>query len=750
MVNSPVKTIFLNGMVVIGFIVSFWSCNSTPSSHDEMIQLLKNQRDVYSSADNYYALEPQLEYYDSIIRNTSSRQDKMIFTYNKCYALIGLGREQEAIKLLEEQISRIDSQGIKGMDKLKVQLALAYLRHGERTNCVANHSPETCIFPIQGEGLHKMPEGSRGAIRMYEKLLEIYPDNLEYRWLLNIAYMTLGEYPSKVPAAYLLPDLSEGDVLDDTTFTLKPFRDVAGLLNLDLNNMAGGVIVEDFDNDGYLDIVTSSWGLDEPMHFFRNNQAGGFIDQSDESRLKDLTGGLNIVQVDYNNDGFKDIFVLRGAWLRGNYGQQPNSLLKNNGDGTFTDVTTQSGLLSFHPTQTATWNDFNNDGWADVFIGNETWEGNASSGEHPCELYLNNRNGTFVNIAEQAACNVKGFIKGVASGDYDNDGYKDILIASLSGERYLLKNKGLKENVPLFEDVTQEAKLNDSFARTFPTWFWDYDNDGWLDILMGDFTFDKPITTYSAAEVLQIFNGTSGTILLYRNNQDGTFTNVSKKAGTNKTAFAMSANFGDIDNDGFLDFYLGTGNPELESIVPNKMFKNEEGKKFIDVTTSARVGHLQKGHAIAFADIDNDGDQDIYIEMGGAYKGDSFHNSFYLNPGQNEKNNWISIELVREKNHNVIGTTIKISCRANGKLREIYRDVNSGGSFGASPLRKEIGLGHADVIDELTIQWHPKKTQVFRKIKPNQFLRIHEGKNEIEVIALKPLNFESGSLHRHH
>ena len=238
--------------------------------------------------------------------------------------------------------------------------------------------------------------------------------------------------------------------------------------------------------------------------------------------------------------------------------------------------------------------------------------------------------------------------------------------------------------------------MNDRFARTFPTWFWDYDNDGWLDILMGDFTFDKPITTYSAAEALKIFNGTSGTILLYRNNQDGTFTNESEKAGTNKTAFAMSANFGDIDNDGFLDFYLGTGNPELESIVPNKMFKNEGGKKFIDVTTPARVGHLQKGHAIAFADMDNDGDQDIYIEMGGAYKGDAFHNSFYLNPGQNPKNNWISIDLVRKNNLNVIGTKIKVTCQVNGKLIHIYRDVNSGGSFGSSPLRKEIGIGQAD------------------------------------------------------
>ena len=744
------KIAFLKAVLIICLVSSLWSCNSKPSSHEEMIQLLKKQRDNYFRADNYYASAPQLEYYDSIIRSTSSKQDKMIFTYNKCYALIALGREQEAIELLEEQVAKIDSAGIKGMDKLKVQLALAYLRAGERTNCVMNHTAETCIFPIQGGGIHKLQDGSRGAINVYGKLLKEHPDNLEYRWLLNIAYMTLGEYPSKVPSAYLLPHLSENET-SDSTLVIKPFRDVAGLLNLDINNMAGGVIVDDFDNDGYLDIVTSSWDLDEPMHFFRNNKAGGFTDQSEESRLKDLTGGLNIVQVDFNNDGFKDIFVLRGAWLRGSYGQQPNSLVRNNGDGTFTDVTTQSGLLSFHPTQTATWNDFNNDGWADVFIGNETWEGNASSGEHPCELYLNNQDGTFINVAEKAACNVKGFIKGVASGDYNNDGFKDILISSLSGERYLLKNKGLDGNVPSFEDVTQDANLNDRFARTFPTWFWDYNNDGWLDILMGDFTFDKPITTYSAAEALKIFNGTSGTILLYRNNQDGTFTNESEFAGTNKTAFAMSGNFGDIDNDGFLDFYLGTGNPELESIVPNKMFKNEGGKKFLDVTTPARVGHLQKGHAIAFADIDNDGDQDIYIDMGGAYKGDAFHNSFYLNPGQNIQNNWITIDLVRKDNLNAIGSKIKIKCRVNGKAREIYRDVNSGGSFGSSPLRKEIGIGQADSIDEVVVQWHPDgKTQVFRNIKPNQFLRLHEGDDEIEVVPLKSENFESGSMHQHH
>jgi hypothetical protein len=713
-----------------------------------MIQLLNKQRSRYNQLDNYYASGAQVLYYDSLIEATTSHQDKMLLTFNKCYALIASGREEEAIPLLEEQVTKIDNEGIRGMNKLKVQLALAYLRAGERTNCIMNHTGETCILPIQGSGVHKNKEGSRNAIRIYQQLLQEYPENMEYRWLLNIAYMTLGDYPAMVPPEFLIPGLS---TIHDSLEVVRPFTDVGPGLQLDINDMAGGVIVDDFNNDGYLDIVTSSWDLDVEMHFFLNNGDGTFGDKSAESRLKDLRGGLNLMQMDFNNDGFKDIFVLRGAWLRGDYGMQPNSLIRNNGDGTFTDVTTKSGLLSFHPTQTATWNDFNNDGWVDVFIGNETWEGNASSGEHPCELYLNNQDGTFMNTAKESACAIVGFIKGVTSADYNNDGWKDIFITSLSGKRYLLKNKGVSSKTPIFQDVTDTAGLNDVPGRTFPTWFWDYNNDGWMDILAGDFTFDKPISSYAAEEALGKFNGASGAPILYRNNHDGTFSNVSKEAGTNRTAFAMSGNFGDIDNDGYLDFYLGTGNPELESIVPNKMFRNIGGEKFADVTTSARVGHLQKGHAIAFADLDNDGDQDIYIELGGAYKGDSFHNSLYLNPGQNDRNHWITIDLLAKENRSIIGTSVRITFKENGKQRSVYVDINSGGSFGASPLRKEIGLGEATMIDEISIRWHPyQQTQVFRQIKPDQVLRIRQDVDTLETISLQTLDFGKSTTHMHH
>ena len=168
-------------------------------------------------------------------------------------------------------------------------------------------------------------------------------------------------------------------------------------------------------------------------------------------------------------------------------------------------------------------------------------------------------------------------------------------------------------------------------------------------------------------------------------------------------------------------------------------------------SASIRLGHLQKGHAISFADVDNDGDQDIYIELGGAFKGDAFHNAFYVNPNQDERNGWIVVDLVGTKtNRSAIGSRIKVTFTEDGKKRSVYRDVNSGGSFGASPLRKEIGIGRAEMIDEIEIQWHPGIKQIFKNIQPNQFLRITEGSDTIENIPIRTFRFNANLLHKHH
>ncbi|MBP9927464.1 MAG: VCBS repeat-containing protein [Cyclobacteriaceae bacterium] len=719
----------VNTIISFLIILEMVACQHKPSGQEQMVQILKKVHDESKVVDNPLYPEAGLHFLDSIVNVEQNTQELMYYKYTRAKFLIAVGKEDEAIQQFDELLTGDEKSYVRV--PVWKDLALAYLRQGERANCVSNHASESCILPIRGLGIHTDATGSKNAIAIYEKLLTKNPSDLESRWLLNMAYMTLGEYPKGVPAQFLIPGI-EGD----TTYKVKPFEDIAADSRLEVNNMSGGSIVEDFDNDGYLDIMTSGWGTEEALHYFKNNGDGTFTDLSDKIGLAGITGGLNIMQADYNNDGYADVLVLRGAWKR-EYGKEPNSLLKNNGDGTFTDATLESGLLSYHPTQTATWNDFNNDGWLDLFIGNETIAG-GNNIYHSCELYINNHDGTFREIAKQAGCEIFSYVKGVTSGDYDHDGWKDIFISTISGKRILLKNSSQSENQILFTDVSAKAGLDSQTGNTFPTWFWDYDNDGWLDIFTCDYTYEGSLGVYLASELLHIPAGSKEKMLLYRNNHDGTFTNVADSIGLNQNVFAMGSNFGDIDNDGYLDMYLGTGNPDLKSLIPNKMFKNIGGKKFVDVTNSARVGHLQKGHGVSFADLDNDGDEDIYIEMGGIYSGDAYQNSFFLNPEQNT-NNWVCLKLQGTKsNKSAIGTEVKITFKENGVSRSVYRDVNSGGSFGASPLRREIGIGQATLIDEIEIHWHGSQAvQVFKNVKPNQFYTIIEGNNQMEEIPLK-------------
>jgi hypothetical protein len=704
------------------------SCQQKQSSHDQMLSILQTVKKRVNVPQNEFSPLEKLIYTDSLLRSARNPGEITYCKFLKGHILMEMGESQDAVNLYEKIVDDVNRYQIGSVWK---DMAIANFRVGEQINCISNHASASCILPIKGLGVHRDQTSSRKAIDIYSKILASDPNDLESRWLLNLAYMTLAEYPEKVPAQFLIPGM-EGD----TTYKVKPFMDIASDLHLEVNNMAGGSIVDDFDNDGYLDIMTSGWGIDEVMHYFKNNANGTFSEiPTSITGLEGITGGLNMVQADYNNDGNVDVLVLRGAW-KGEYGREPNSLLRNNGDGTFTDVTVDSKILSFHPTQTATWNDFNNDGWLDLFIGNES--SRADIQPHPCELYINNQDGTFREIALAARCDYTLFVKGVTSGDYNNDGWKDIFISTMDGVRKLLKNNGLTGNEISFEDITVEAGLQMERGKTFPTWFWDYDNDGWLDIFACDYTFQKTLGYYEAAEKLNLIAGNPEKTLLYHNNHDGTFTNVANEVGLNTNVFAMGSNFGDIDNDGYLDMYLGTGNPNYQSLVPNKMFKSLGGKKFADVTASARVGHLQKGHGVSFADMDNDGDQDIYIEMGGAFPGDAYQNSFFLNPGQND-NKWICLQLEGTKtNRSAIGSRVKVTFRENGLSRSVYRDVNSGGSFGASPLRREIGIGSATIIDEIEIRWHGvDEVQIFRNVKPNQFLKVVQGINELKVVPIK-------------
>lgn len=728
------------------------SACTNETEQSEMSSILKEAAQSYHFVpENHYFSSNTLPYYDSLL-GISSGYSKNPLQFKKATALLYAGKTNEAIKIFQELydlkkkyyvVAGLDNREESSIEKM---LALSYLRLGEQENCIHHHSSASCIIPIKEDGYHHIRNGSSEAIKLFEEILALNPQDLESQWLLNIAYMTLGDYPTEVPQKYLIPDYAF-----KSDYALKRFTDIAPQLGLDVNQLAGGCIVDDFNNDGYLDIVVSSWFVSHPLKIFINDKQGGFMDHSVESGLAGIGGGLNMVQADYDNDGNLDFLLLRGAW-NGTLGLYPNSLLKNMGDGTFKDVTIEAGLLSFHPTQTATWTDFNNDGWLDLFIGNES---SASDNIHPCQLYINQQDGSFLEVSEIAGVRISSpenfyYVKGVISGDYNNDGLQDIYISSVNGDKanILLKNTGNdKNNIPRFEDVTVNAGLTDIFS-SFPAWFWDFNNDGLLDLYVpgygkGYSAGFGSVSKDVAAEYLGLPHAAE-VGRLYANIGDGKFRNVAKEVGLDKISYAMGANFGDLDNDGYLDLYLSTGEPGFASIIPNRMFRNAGGKQFQDVTTAGGFGHLQKGHGVSFADLDNDGDQDVHVVLGGAFEGDHYQNALFLNP-YNDAQNWIKIKLEGTKaNRSAIGSKVEIKLSDAEKGYSIHREVNSGGSFGSNPLTLHIGLGEKEMIEEIQITWAGSGVkQSFKNVKANQFVKITEGKNNFELVTHKKLNFNS-------
>ena len=495
----------------------------------------------------------------------------------------------------------------------------------------------------------------------------------------------------------------------------------------------------DIDNDGLLDLFVTDWGPGGEARFWRNGGDGTFSDLTSDSGLHRHIGGLNAVTADFNNDGFVDVFVLRGAWLDFR-GEHPNSLLRNNGDGSFTDVTEQAGLLRFRPTQTATWLDYNNDGHIDLFVGNETL-----AEPNPCELYRNNGDGTFSEVAEQAGVAHLAFVKAVVSGDIDNDGLPDLFLSVLDAPNVLYRNLGAQPDGSWkFEDVTESAGVGLP-VNSFPAWFFDYDNDGFLDLFVSDY---NNIDTDSAPADLMGLPFKGDHARLYRNKGDGTFEDRSVEAGLNHVYLTMGCNFGDLDNDGWLDFYLATGKPDMSQLIPNRMYRNKNGKQFEDVTWSGGFGHLQKGHAVSFGDIDNDGDQDVHAVMGGAFTGDNYRNALFKNPGQDH--DWIKIKLQgKQTNRTAIGARVAINVTNAQGEQTFHRVVTSGSSFGVNPLRLEVGLGSQARINSVEIFWPGSgNTQKLNLTKNKSWLVHEEGtvtKQELTSFSIKTVS----SNHHH-
>jgi len=642
-------------------------------------------------------------------------------TYQLAKEELNHGNEAEAIRLFGAAAGLLGDRANEIKPEIVRQFyfdaAMSNLRWGETQNCCRQNTPGSCIVPIQGEAIHTNQEGSRNAIKWLTALLQQLDEkeqmHLGSRWLLNLAYMTLGEYPDAVPKEFLIPGI--GTSQHEAQPWISQWRNIAAEAGVATFSLAGGAIAEDFDGDADIDLVVSSWDPRESLKLFWNDGSGKFTEGTSAANLNSILGGLNMVQTDFNNDGHADIFVLRGGWLEQG-GQHPNSLLRNNGDGTFTDITITAGLaLPKLPTQTAAWADYDLDGDLDVYVGNESTDALPASSQ----LFRNNGNETFTDVTKEAGVSNDLFAKAVVWGDYDADRYPDIYVSNYRGKNRLYRNRGDGK----FEDVAAKLQVEGPEA-SFPSWFCDVNQDGRLDLFVT--AYAGGIADVAASMLGKPFDQTETLPRMYVNQEGNRFEERAEAMGFTHPTHPMGSNFGDVDNDGFPDFYLGTGWPEFHELMPNVFYRNNGGTKYDDVTNSAGVGHLQKGHAVAMADFDNDGDVDIFEQMGGFVPGDKFYDVLFQNPGS--KQNWIKLKLVGTKsNRAAIGARIHIVVNEQGTSRSIYRWVNSGGTFGANPFEQHIGLGNASKIEKIEVFW-PKtgETSFLEAPKMNQRLVITE------------------------
>ncbi len=650
---------------------------------------------------------------DRVLESPGMRaSDRFMLLMTKAMFLNYEGEPGRAYEVLEQARPWVESE-----DELvkKARYPLIFfqgvtaLRRGETDNCVMCRGESSCIVPIAPEARHTDPTGSRLAIRHFTEYLEQFPDDLGVRWLLNVAHMTLGEHPDKVDPRYVISI----DRFVDSEFNIGKFRDIGHLAKVNRFNMAGGAVMEDFDNDGLLDLVTTSFDSTMPMTYYRNAGDGTFTERAKEAGLGGQLGGKNLVETDFDNDGHIDLFVSRGPWI---YSPIRQSLLRNNGDGTFRDVTEKAGLLEAVNSTHSSWADYDNDGWLDVFLVCE---------QQTNRLYHNRGNGTFEEVSGKAGVGgeAKFFCKGANWIDYDNDDFPDLFVDNMKGTAKLYHNN----RDGTFREVTESMGI-DGPKIGFSCWAWDYDNDGWLDIFAN--CFDYTVGDVVSGMIGQPHGRASNR--LWHNASGRKFEDRTKEAGLDLVFAAMGSNFADFDNDGYLDFYVGTGAPELEALVPNRMFKNVQGRRFADITASTGTGNLQKGHGVTCGDWDRDGDVDLFIEMGGASPGDRYHNILFENPGQG--NHWLNVKLKGVKtNRAAIGARIKVVTAGDQPL-SVYRHVSAGSSWGANPFEQHIGVAKATRIALLEIHWPTSgTTQAFHDIAADQALEVTEFAQEYRV-----------------
>ena len=505
-----------------------------------------------------------------------------------------------------------------------------------------------------------------------------------------------------------------------------------------IETLGGGVALFDYNNDGYVDVffVTGTTlagfpaGQEPSNQLYRNNKDGTFTNATKEAGLVRSGWGQGACVGDYDNDGFDDLFVTY-------YGQ--NYLYRNSGTGTFVDSTESAGLK-----QETRWGtgcaflDYDRDGNLDLFVANyivfdkdKTPVSGASSNcqwkGYPVlcgplglpggtnQLFHNEGGSKFKNVSENSKVSAVSntYSLSVTPLDFDHDGWPDIYVAVDSKPSILFRNNrdgtftdvGLSAGVAFNEEGYAQAGMGTAAG--------DFDGDGNLDLVKTNFIDD--------------------TANLYRNGGDGTFDDYARRTeiGTNKKFLGWGTGFVDYDNDAWPDIFMVNGHvyPELEGKVPDSpfrqrsiLYRNVNGKRLVDVSESAGSGVTAKhsSRGVAFGDFDNDGDVDIFVNNMNEPP------SLLRNEGGNSKS-FLSLRLVGVKsNRDGIGARVTVTAQATRQVQE----VRSGSSFMShSDLRLHFGLGSANSVDKIEIQWpFAGSNETIINLGSNQFVTITEGK----------------------
>ena len=537
------------------------------------------------------------------------------------------------------------------------------------------------------------------AVRTEVKSMDANPSDERPRLVLFLAAQKLGGYPAYVPESHRM-EVKAG-YAQPTVY----FEDISAKAGLDKTSGGRGTAVFDYNNDGLLDIVvTAAFG---GCTLYRNNGDGTFTDESVSSGLDNITNSFAVVVGDYNNDGFTDIYVTRSGFYAGD-----GQLFRNNGDGTFTDVTEEAGLKDvWGPAFTASWVDYDNDGHLDLFVANNL--GGLFDRKVPNRLFHNNGDGTFTEVADQAGLKTIWPTIGGAWGDYDNDGYMDLFLSNALGRSQLFHNNG----DGTFTDISEEAGVN-AVGFGSPAFFFDFDNDGWMDI--GQFIWsDHDDVVYTMRNGRGPQSGNS--MRIYRNNRDGTFSLVSRELGLTECWGTMSGSFGDFNNDGYIDLTLGNGSPKLDRFDPMVIFEFD-GERYRNTSFAAGLPFTGKSHGVNLADLFGDGRLSILVGAGGAYPGDLLTTSIYTPtslPG-----NYLNVRLAGTRsNRSAIGA--RVSIEAGGRTQ--FREVTGGSNFGCLPLEQHFGLGSISQVDAVEIRWPSGLKQRFQNLPVNATLQFTEG-----------------------